>query len=263
MDNLDSFAERASIDHAYKGFYVDNRTSKETTQGRFSDIDDNTLHFISGKSHPLIHDVGISNGITSVDLYRRLSADHRSFKLFVSDKFAHFYRVGTRFCRIYDRNDKLTRAYIFSIVADKNLHWKYFLSKYSYQLIRAIPYHRQHAVPIMLYDPSLRLLLHEGKIFEIEYDVFNTSHPPDFDLVRCMNVLNLSYFSPAEISKAIINLTHSLKEGGVLQIGRTTPEGLNNASFFKKVHDQLILVEDVNEGSEIKELTLLGWATKD
>ena len=65
------------------------------------------------------------------------------------------------------------------------------------------------------------------------------------------NLLNLFYFSEEKIIKAINNLNESLLEGGILQIGRTTSEGINNVSFYKKQNGRFILVKRLNSGSEI------------
>ena len=254
VEELDSVRDEDTVDHLYKSFYVHNGTSKETRQGRFAGVDEKTLSFLKRDSMNLIHDVGVSSGITSLDLYDRLTAAGYPFALFVSDQFARFYWTGKTIRRIYDQNRVLARAYILSLVVDGKLHWKHFISRYSYQLVKMLPNHNQAVGEVILYDRRLRTLIEEGLVSEIEYDIFSGSGATQFDLVRCMNVLNRCYFSASQISRACDNLKKSLREGGILQVGRTNPEGVNNVSFFRKDKDRLCWIEDVNQGSEIKEL---------
>jgi hypothetical protein len=254
VDCLDSVADPGLLAGFYKSFYVDNKTSKETRAGRFAELDDLAVSFLKSDSENLIHDVGVSSGITSVELYDKLVVAGCRFKLFVSDKFARFHATGDAFCRIYDGNDVLTRAYLFSLLSDEKLHWKHFISKYSFALLKRLPRASRPARQIVLYDPRLSKLIKEGRVAEIEYDIFNTTLDSQFTFVRCMNLLNRSYFSPAEISRAIHNLRSSLVEDGVLQVGRTNLQGANEASFFRKVQNRLVPAGDINKGSEIKGL---------
>lgn len=254
LEELDSARDRGVVDQVYKSFYVENGTSKETSRGRFSDLDEKVLGFLKPDSENLILDVGVSSGITSLDLFEKLVQCDYRFSLSISDKFSRFYCAGSAIRRIYDRDNVLARAYVFSMLADKNLHWKYFVSKYSYELVRLLPFNGSLAEQLVLYDRRVRNLIEQGRICEVDYDVFSTTLDLQFDFVRCMNLLNRSYFSPPDILKAIDNLNKSLKEGGILQIGSTNSAGVNNVSFFRKVENHLEWLDDVNAGSEIKGL---------
>ena len=57
-----------------------------------------------------------------------------------------------------------------------------------------------------------------------------------------------------EIKNAISNLTLSLTEDGILQIGRTTKKYINNVSLYRKIGTKLQLIEDYNDGTEIKDI---------
>ncbi len=69
-----------------------------------------------------------------------------------------------------------------------------------------------------------------------------------------MNLLNLGYFPPESIEVALRNLIESLKEGGVLQIGRTHPDGVSHATFYRKRGARLEMLQDVERGTELREL---------
>ena len=78
--------------------------------------------------------------------------------------------------------------------------------------------------------------------------------PDTFSFVRCMNLLNLSYFPRDSIGLALRNVVESLKEGGVLQIGRTHPDGVSHAGFYRKRGTRLQLLHEVGSGTELREV---------
>jgi hypothetical protein len=254
IDQLERIHDPLLVEALYKSFYVQNGTSKETRKGRFSEIDEITLSLLDKSSENVIHDVAVSSGVTSLELYQKLARNGFDFKLYISDKFSRYYYTGDNLRRIYDCNHALTQAYILSFLSDKHLHWKHFFSKYSYHLIRLLPDKKKVEGNVLLYDPEVLSVLRVGEIYEIEYDIFASQFNSQFDLVRCMNTLNLAYFAASDISNAINNLKLSLKDGGLLQVGRTSSSGTNNVSYFRKVGDSLCWIEDTNGGSEIKEL---------
>ena len=105
-----------------------------------------------------------------------------------------------------------------------------------------------------LFDREVVEHIEKGLIRRIDYDVFTTRMPDSFAYVRCMNVLNLSYFPRVSIETALRNLIESLREGGVLQIGRTHPDGMSHAGFYKKRGSSLELLRQVGNGTELREI---------
>ena len=91
----------------------------------------------------------------------------------------------------------------------------------------------------------------EQDIFNIEKKYFNL-----FNVVRVTNLLNYSYFSKSELKIAILNINKISKENCIILINRTTKNKKNIASFFIKKNGKFKLIEDVNGGSEIKDLML-------
>ena len=55
---------------------------------------------------------------------------------------------------------------------------------------------------------------------------------------------------------AILNLNNISKENCIVLVNRTTDKKKNVASFFKKKNGKFELLEDINGGSEIKDLML-------
>jgi hypothetical protein len=253
-DRMNQLQDRIAVEAAYKAFYTAAGSSKETSWNRLAEVDPLTLNLLNPLGPNVIHDMGVSSGVTSVDLHRQLVKRGIPFELIISDKFARYYCTGELLRRVYDEEGTLAQAYVFGLLCDRQAHWKYFVSKYGYHLVRLLPKGKRIEGELCLYDPELLALLEQGAIREIKYDVFTSRLEEKFDLIRCMNVLNLSYFGPSKIAAAIMNFHSSLKDKGVLQIGRTALRGQNEVSFFRKEQGQLRLLADVNGGSEIRHL---------
>ena len=71
-------------------------------------------------------------------------------------------------------------------------------------------------------------LIRKGHVEELSYDIFSTSLPDRFTFFRCMNVLNLGYFKSDAIRRALTLLENSLKDQGILLLGRTLLNNMKN-----------------------------------
>ena len=253
IDCLPTLRDQKLASRVYKGILTSDGTSKHTAPGRFRDLDSLVVDYLSHESN-LIHDVAVSSGITSVELYSVLRDRGVPFKLMVSDKFSHYLYRGTIVRRIYAVNKTLLFAYVGWILADRKCSWKFPISKFLFPLVRAFDKPSPPFREIPLYDFRLLELIRQGHVEELSYDIFSTSLPDRFTFVRCMNVLNLDYFKPDAIHRALSLLKNSLKDQGILLLGRTLPGGTNAVSFYKKVSDHFELIGDLNGGSEIRHL---------
>ena len=253
IDCLPNLHDQELASRVYKGILTSDGTSKHTAPGRFRDLDVLVVNYLSHKSN-LIHDVAVSSGVTSVELYSVLRGRGVPFKLMVSDKFSHYLYSGNIVRKIYAVNKTLLFAYVGWILADRKCTWKFPISKFLFPLVRAFDKPSPPFGEIPLYDCQLLELLRQGHVEELSYDIFSTSLPDRFTFVRCMNVLNLGYFKPGDISRALVLLKDSLKDQGVLLLGRTLRDGVNAVSFYRKVFGHLELIQDLNGGSEIRHL---------
>ena len=95
------------------------------------------------------------------------------------------------------------------------------------------------------------------KFFEEDIFDINKRYFRLFDVIRVTNLLNYSYFSESKLKIAILNINKISKENCIVLINRTTRNKKNIASFFRKKNGKFELLEDVNGGSEIKDLMLL------
>ncbi len=247
---LSSYSDRSVADHIYTSIKLNNRTSKESRANRFQDIDQHTVDLLKEFDKPVFHDVGVSSGITSFELYSLLQEQGVSCSFNISDKFAKFYYEKTPlYTKIYDSEKKFLNGYVGPIFADQESSGKFFITRWVFQLLNKRPVSKELGA-ILLYDPKVLSCIANKEIFHQNYDIFAAPMDEKCSYLRCMNLLNKGYFPDELIIKGVTNLFHSITEGGVLQIGRTV-DGVNYVSFFRKNDQQLDVIKHLNEGTEI------------
>lgn len=228
---------------------------KTTRAGRFSDLDEITVELLNRKQNHVIHDTAVSSGVTSIELYNCLSSAGLNFSFFVSDKYSEFTISGKSVCRVHDMDGKFVEGYVFSILANPQLSAKVFISKLLGIFLQKIPV-SQDASTFYLYDAKLLDMIISGAVEHLRYDLLSgNTLSTQFTFVRCMNVLNRGNFSDEEIRNALSHLVSSLDEGGILLVGRTELDTLQNrASFFVKEKGIMRVCRETGGGSEIKDL---------
>ncbi|HEX4137096.1 MAG TPA: hypothetical protein VHY84_20970 [Bryobacteraceae bacterium] len=82
--------------------------------------------------------------------------------------------------------------------------------------------------------------------------------PQPVDVIRSMNIYNLSYFEPPRLREGAEAVRLSLKPGGLWIVGRTWQEAppSHNVSILEKTEAGFKLVRRYGEGSEIESLVL-------
>ena len=238
-------------DYVYKAFFTSNATSKETSAERFRDLDQIARSIITDRKLDSIHDIGVSSGVTSLSLYRALSTNGIPFVLHISDKFAVYGATGRFPTRIIDAEGSVTELYLCGILGKRDVSSKFPLTRFLHWLLADRP----NDGPIrrfVLLEHEVLVHIEKGLIQRIDYDVFATRMPCAFSFVRCMNLLNLGYFRTERIETALRNILESLREGGVLQIGRTHPDGTSHATFYVKRGARLEVLQQVGSGTELR-----------
>lgn len=232
-----------------------NDIMKTTRVGRFSELNDVINKFFNKNEMYVIHDVAISSGVTAVELYEYLSSEKKNFIMFTSDKFSTYNIQGKYFRRIYDSEFNPSFFYFIGIYFGPALNWKFFVSKYLYSLLKLFKFNKySHYEIVSVINEKMNCFIRDGKITHMNYDIFETKIYDKFNFVRCMNVLNKVYFDNELILKGIENIFISMKDGCILQVGRTDDAGVNNVSFYRKSGSKLELLEILNNGSELHEL---------
>jgi hypothetical protein len=238
---------------AYRLIYVKNGVTKQTSDCRFSDVDNWVIKYLNKDKKNIVHDIAVSNGVTSLQFFNTIKQNSYNTEFYISDKFSKLYISGSSIMKVYDRDNELLFGYIFCFVATDNIKM-FILSKILFSLLKKSRVNR-NLNEILLYDNTVKKAINNSQIIDIDYDVFNDKTYIDtFTFVRCMNLLNYNYFDTDTIKSGILNIKQSLKENGHLLVGRTNQNGINQASLFIKQNNSFILVENYNEGSEIQKI---------
>ena len=169
--------------------------------------------------------------------------------------------MGRALVKIVDADGALVEMYACGILAKRDLSHKYWFSRLLYSLLSGESRTRK-LTWFLLFDAQVMNHIERDLIQVIDYDVFETRETARFTFVRCMNLLNLNYFSSEKIERALRNIVGSLKEGGILQIGRTSLDGHNMVGFYMNTPSGLRLVREVGGGTELHDVLTKGFGLK-
>lgn len=262
LDEVRSEDVRAQV-LTYVG--TEGKHGKATYAGRFTDVDTVALRYLRPGCPNVVHDVAVSSGITSCEFFNAIDQAGLNAEYHVSDKYNVYYVDGSLIRRIYSADHELLRGSILGVVADARERFPFVGSRLLFEILRLDlrlrPWNQAQARTVDLFDPRARRYILEGKLHVVAYDPFVGGHEERFTFVRCMNLLNRGlWFSDQEIASAARHLVASLKDQGVLQIGRTDDATRrNDVTFLRKVGPgRLAVLEHYNSGTET--LAVLGAA---
>ena len=230
-------------------------TFKTTSYNRMADINVKLKKYIKKlfSKNIAVCDFGVSSGQSTLELYYDLNKV-KIKNIYGFDKHINLkiYRFKKLIFLYSSKNDLLMVEY------DKHcLRYRYFfifkkVEIFLHCLLNFINIKQEKSNVLM---PNLNKIdkckFFEQNIFDIEKRYFNL-----FDVIRVSNLLNYSYFSKAKLRIAISNINKISKEKCIILVNRTTSKKKNLASFFIKKNGKFELLEDVNGGSEIKDLML-------
>jgi hypothetical protein len=253
--HLESLDELTGAEHAaaVSRVLLPNGVRMETESNRFHDLDPITLELLDPREN-VIHDVAVANGVTTVELLQNLQTGARPFRLIFSERNAAVGITGGIVKRMYSIDGEFLGVYLADfLLAEVGPGRLRFLSRWIARFLEK-PRPAMFERTISLLDQRLQEALKLGHVEQIPYDLFQSSIPDRFTYVRCMNVLNFAYFDEPALRRALELLIVSLREGGVLQLGRTTKRGVNRATFFRKTGNRVAVETAVNGGSELEAL---------
>ncbi len=256
--HLESLDELTATEHAaaVSRVLLPSGVRMETELDRFLNLDPMTVQLLN-RHENVIHDVAVASGVTTLELIQKLQTTSRSFRLCFSEKNAAFGLTAGFVKRIYQMDGEFLGAYIADfLLAEAGPGRLRFLSRWIARLLEK-PRPARFERTISILDCRLQEALKMGHVEQIAYDIFHTSITERFTYVRCMNVLNLAYFEESELLRALELLLGSLRDGGILQLGRTTKDGVNRATFFRKAGKRVEVETAVNGGSELEVLIKL------
>jgi hypothetical protein len=247
-----------------------NGTFKLTQPSRFRELEVAFRPFIAERAAFLhdILDVGVSTGLTTVELSKFLERCGATVHITATDLFveAHIVEFApgvTVFCDPegwplqYDLRGVTIRPWIRRLDYVTLAFAPLLLARVLLQpRLRA----RVRAGKSRQVQMITRSLPENGKINFVEDDIMSRSQhlAGRFDLVRAANILNTNYFSLDQIRTAIGNIHSYLRGPGALVVVTRTNRAQENAGtlFELKEDGSFAALERVGGGSEIEKLLL-------
>ncbi len=231
-----------------------NGTFKTTRANRMRDVDERLVALLSRESrHYDLLDVAASSGTCTVELDAALRAHGIEHATFASDLILHASCLSLWPGKIlFCEQDHLLQVDFAGLAFPNTPPSK--LSGLLFCIARGLIglTHRVgwSATQVPLLSGAARrssITFSEGDVFG---EVFRADPARRFDVIRAANILTASYFSEAEIKRAIANLKGRLRPEGLLVLVRTQNE-VNLVSIYRLHDDSLELVEHANGGVEI------------
>jgi hypothetical protein len=247
----------------FKSIALPNGTHKTTASARLADVDQLVCDCLESRRTIRLLDVGISSGVTTLDLLNRFESrgiqtsgvgvDICTRGLLASflgldvlyDTHGNVLQVATPFFARGrpHRSQRSLRSKLLGFgmdVLESALVGKW---------LRSGP----RSLPLDLVSPRL---LARANFSVVEHDIALARPEWDhsFDLVRAANILNLDYFSQSHILMMVTQLVAWLKTGALLLICRTSPtDGSNHGSVYLKQESApyLKLAHRIGAGSEL------------
>lgn len=262
LSRIDSLSDSIEFKHVISAVQLNNGTFKTTAQDRFEDLDIALLQlleeYFSESIH--IHDMAVSDGITTFELFEKLEKSKIQFKMVASDRFNKILvneSLAGCIKRNYDAEGVFLNGAAFGIYADSKVQSKYRISKWLGDVLKKKQFVGNQSREVLLINPVLRQPRVFNQITFEDFNIFDFRVDQPFDVVRSMNILNRKYFSDEQLKQALEQIFQSMKPGGLLLVGRTNKDtGVNDASFYIKEDIAFKEVQVLNAGSEVGDLVL-------
>lgn len=258
-----------------------NTTGKTTWPGRFREIDREIAPLLRSRFPEALSclDIGVSDGVTALELYERLAdVEKLSYRMTDLDEALHVRRRGPLVEAVDDDGSLIqatlgpfvvpvtTAAHVHPLQLVNRLLQLLFLRMLRPRTRRAWLRSRERGdggfrrIPLLA--PEARAARERDPRLRFErLDVF-APPPLRCDFVRMLNVLNLREgpfgFSESAARAGLRAVAGLVAEGGLLLVGRTvrTPEAgdTTHATLFEKRGGKLAVLRRFGEGSELEPL---------
>lgn len=249
-----------------------NRTFKKTGAGRFQELDAMLLQSLSNAGTRIgeLLDIGISSGVTTLELADALAAAGTCFRITATDLALDAFIVeAAPGCRVLV--DRSGHPLQYEIYGRTLRPWRRRLD-YLDGMIAV------RGIARRILEPRARSALAAGRILsrvrlistriaarsditvqEDDVTVSNIGFAGRFDVVRAANILNRDYFDEATLRRAFGNIVGYLAgPGAMLLVARTHRDGHHDATMFEVAADgaRLVIVGRFGKGSEVEALAL-------
>jgi hypothetical protein len=255
-------SEQLRIEEAFfRGLRLYNGTYKTTQAGRMPEVDQFCASLLSEGQSADVLDVGVSSGITSLDLLNALTATGADVRLTAADLVMHgrilgwgsrgvLLDSGNRTLQIYSGSKGHGRPHSPETSMKRRLLDTFMRFAGAVARVTAIS---RSSVAIVSRELAARrnVTLREQNIFAPV-----PQWRGQFWLVRAANILNLDYFARPQLLEGIRHLLGYVQPNGYLLINRTVDgSGENRGSIFQhRPGGQFVLIHEFGGGSEVAAL---------
>lgn len=271
LPNGNELAERVLL------LFKDDRGAyKRTYINRFPEFDAIVLGQINShfkpEDHLIIHDVGVSDGRTALDLFEKVIPIFTNCKYIASDYNAKVYILTKDKCTVtISHNGQILEIlwppFVFTKIRLNRFLFLYPLNHvirffiqllYVYPIIKDYKSGKLTATELTLFAPKvLERSKNDPRLSLERQDLLQPFKEPA-NVIRAMNVLNPSYFTKDELHKIINNIYIGLKDGGLFILGSNQNAGtLVHGGIYKKTSSGFKLVNKSGDGLVIEPLILV------
>lgn len=249
-----------------------NGTWKTTYPNRLDDLNEQLLEFLPREQTLELMDVAISSGVSTLEWSDQLRANGVRHRLVAGDLYpeASLTSWGSWLAILFDSGNReplLLEIGPLSLPVSAGGRLLGRTRPVLAPLLRMIgkrarrvdsgaaaPYRGLVRRQVSLVSPKL---LQRLEIELVRDDVTVAGgFAESFDVIRVANLVQPAYFSRETLREIAANLRARLRDGGLLVICRTTADGVNKATIFRRQGDQFSSVASLNGGSEVAELVL-------
>lgn len=231
-----------------------NGTFKTTRANRMTDVDERLVALLSREArHYDLLDVAASSGTCTVELDDALMTHGIEHATCASDLILDASCLSLWPGRIlFCEKDHLLQVDFAGLAFPNTPPSKlsgllFFVARGLIGLARRVGWSATQVPLLSVAARRSSITFSEGDVFG---EVFRADPARRFDVIRAANILTASYFTEAEIKRAVGNLKERLRPEGLLVLVRTENE-INLTSIYRLHNDSLELVEHVNGGVEI------------
>jgi hypothetical protein len=282
INELDPEKQEQSEEIILENFSFSDGSYKKTHSGRFDEFDEKIINRLKDsfgtERKLLVHDLAVSDGRTSFDFFSKLQKIFSNLDFFASDKNMFAY-VQTSFKNeerkmVTDEAGKILQIifppFVLNFYSSKRA-WRFKIKRAILYPINFIIINLFKAAFVrniffkaggekkkitLLQNKTIDLTRSKNNFHIQGYDLFQ-ENPDKFDIIRAMNVVNLSYFTAKEIRKIAYNILNSLKEGGLFVVGSNKAAATPvNGDLFIKKNGRLESLEKFGDGAPFREIIL-------